>query len=308
MAEIWYRGQSTTVAPSKPGGAIHDFGDGMYLTDSREVAEMYARTRVAEGGGQAEVLTINIERSELGRVLDLNNDPRWQQFLRHPQVPGRPDLTPENLIKMANENYGRFFEQFVRENKIRINEYDAVIGAEFVRGGSQLAILHKDGLPSPLAIKIRGRLRPVDRLSVAPEPLVTTVPGRNLVQQTRMQGIVGNKAAMALLGQLLGIAIQSLGDAAIRRRVQNELTTTHAKAIERILARGEGVLVIISMQEWIQPDDNDMRARNLLSVSVQGGSTQEAALQTWRSMARLLPGPAEGWRAFEQYAWIDPSH
>ena len=112
---------------------------------------------------------------------------------------------------------------------------------------------------------------------------------------------------MALLGQLLGVAIQSLGDAAIRRRVQNELTTTHAKAIERILARGEGVLVIISMQEWIQADDNDMRARNLLSVSVQGGCTQEAALQTWRSMARLLPGPAKGWRAFEQYAWIDPS-
>jgi hypothetical protein len=162
MAEIWYRGQSSTVAPSKPGGSIHDFGDGMYLTDSREVAEQYARTRVAYGGGQPEVFTINIERGELGNVLDLNSDPRWQQFLRNPQVPGRPELTPENLIKMANENYGRFFEHFVRENKIRIKEYDAVIGPEFVRGGSQLAILHKDGRPSPLAIKIRGRLRPVD--------------------------------------------------------------------------------------------------------------------------------------------------
>jgi hypothetical protein len=62
---------------------------------------------------------------------------------------------------MANENYGRFFEQFVRVNKIRIKEYDAVIGPECVRGGSQLAILHEDGRPSPLAIKIRGRLRPV---------------------------------------------------------------------------------------------------------------------------------------------------
>jgi len=161
MAEIWYRGQSNTVAPSKPGGSIHDFGDGMYLTDSREVAEQYARTRVAYGGGQPEVLSINIERSELGRVLDLNSDPRWQQFLRTPQVPGNPDMTPEKLIRMANENYGRFFEQFVRANKIRIKEYDAVIGPEFVRGGSQLAILHEDGRPSSLAIKIRSRLRPV---------------------------------------------------------------------------------------------------------------------------------------------------
>ncbi len=151
MAEIWYRGQSNTVAPSEPGGSIHDFGDGMYLTDSREVAEQYARTRVEDGGGQPEVLTINIERSELGKVLDLSSDPRWQRFLSHPQVPGRPDLTPENLIKMANENYGRFFEQFVRKNKIRIKEYDAVIGPEFVRGGTQLAILHKNDGPSPLA-------------------------------------------------------------------------------------------------------------------------------------------------------------
>ena len=40
-------------------------------------------------------------------------------------------------------------------------ENNAVIGPGYVRGGSQLAMLHEDGGPSPLAIKIRGRLQPV---------------------------------------------------------------------------------------------------------------------------------------------------
>jgi hypothetical protein len=134
----------------------------LYLTDSKAVAELYAKTRVALGGGQPRVLTIEITRAELGRVLDLNSDPRWPQFLRAPQIPRRPDLTPENLIRRANENYSRFFDQFVAQNKIPIEEYNAVIGPEFVRGATQLAVLHKNGQPSRLSIEIRTRLRPVD--------------------------------------------------------------------------------------------------------------------------------------------------
>ncbi|MBI3681949.1 MAG: hypothetical protein HY235_16325 [Acidobacteria bacterium] len=298
MAETWYRGQSSSVAPAQPGGHIHDFGDGMYLTNSLSMAEEYARTRTANGGGAAEVLTVTLERAELGRLLDLNSDPRWQQFLRRQQLPG---VTTEQLIRQANENYGRFFDGFVQENNIRIQDYDAVIGPEFVRNGTQLCIRHRGGQPSQLAVQVRGRLQPV-----AAAPAMPVAPGQALVQQSRVQGIVGNQAAMALLGQLLSGAIQSLGDIGTRREVQRRLQTTHAAAIQNILARGDGVLVIIAMQEWIIPDFNGNRARGLLSVYVEGGPTQTAALASWRNTPKLLQGPPLGWRRYEQYAWIDP--
>lgn len=295
------------MVPSKPGGAIYDFGDGVYLTSSKDVAELYARTRVSGGGGQPQVLKVEIDRAELGRVLDLSNDPRWNRFLRQPAIPGMPDRTPEALIRMANENYGRFFEQFIQQNNIRIQEYDAVIGPEFVRGGSQLCMLNRNGQPSPLAARISTRLQPIEPLVPDNESNVPTVPGRNLMQQSRIQGIVGNQAAMALLGQLLGAGIQFIGDIGIRRQVQQKLVNTHAKGIQAILSRGEGVLVIISMEEWEQPDFNRMRARMLLDVYIEGGPTQAIALKNWRRIPRLLKGPAKGWRSFEQYVWIDPS-
>ncbi len=192
MAETWYRGQSTTVEPSSPGGSIHDFGDGVYLTNSKAVAELYAQTRVAHGGGQPEVLTITLGRNELGRVLDLNVDPRWQQFLRTPQIPNKPDTAPENLIRMANENYGRFFEQFTRQNNIRLQNYEAVIGPEFVRGGTQLCILNRNGQASPLGLQIRARLQPVQSSPGPQDQSIPIVPVRSLVQQSRVQGIVGD--------------------------------------------------------------------------------------------------------------------
>jgi hypothetical protein len=318
MGDTWYRGQSSTVAPSKAGGSIHDFGDGTYLTNSKEVAETYASTR-AKSGGQAQVLTIHLERADLGRVLDLHKDPRWERFLQKPLVPNLPHTTPERLIKGANENYGRFFMDFVRQNNISLKNYDAVIGPEFVRGGSQLCLLHRDGQPSALAVQIRLRLQPVGApavpapASAAPKPRVEMMktqpplPESLLVNQSRARGVVGNQAAMAVVGQLIGGAIQSLGDIGIRRRVESELRTTHAGAIERILGSGQGVLVIMRMQEWNIPDFSGNRARALIGVSVQGGESEDDALYRWRATPRLLAGPANGWRSFEQYAWMGPA-
>ena len=49
--ETWFRGEGAGVAPGKPGGSSHDFGDGMYLTDRQNVAEVYAARRAAGAGG-----------------------------------------------------------------------------------------------------------------------------------------------------------------------------------------------------------------------------------------------------------------
>ncbi len=118
--------------------------------------------------------------------------------------------------------------------------------------------------------------------------------------------VIQNQDLMAIFGQLLGAGLQWIGDIGIQRNVENELKTTHAKSIAASFSRGEGVLVIIHLQEWAQEDFNGMRARSLLGVSIQGGANQKAALDTWQRQPRLLKGPAEGWRAFDQYSWIDP--
>jgi hypothetical protein len=136
-------------------------------------------------------------------------------------------------------------------------------------------------------------------------PAVQVLPGANLAQQSRLRGIVGNQAAMALLGQLLGSAIQGIGDLGIQRNIQEQLRTTHAAAIDQYLSQGYGVLIIIRMQEWETPDFNGMRGRGLLGVHVEGGPTQAAALNKWRQR-KFLQGPPEGWRTYEEYSWIDP--
>lgn len=306
MAEVWYRGQSDPHKPARPGGSIHDFGDGLYMTDSRQVADQYADTRAKANGGRPVVLVLHVERSDLGRVLDLTNDPRWKRFLETPQIPGRPASTPGRLIKLANENYGRFFQNFVRQNHIRLQSYDAVLGPEFVRGGNQLCILHPRGAPSSISVRLQAVMRPVGVPAVN-GARVEWVPGSRLVAQATRQGIVGNQAAMAVIGQMVGGAIQSIGDAGIRWRVEKALKTTHAPAIERILAGGGGVLVVIRMQEWRIPDWNGQRARSLIGVSVEGGRTEAEALNAWRGTPRIMQGPGLGWRYYEQYAWIDPS-
>jgi hypothetical protein len=139
-----------------------------------------------------------------------------------------------------------------------------------------------------------------------PPPVPGGVPSGRLGWGSRVRSIAGNQAAMAALGVMLGELIQSLGDIGIRRKVQEKLGTTYAKYIEQAFARGEGVLVIVRIQEWDASNYNDQRARSLLAVYVESGPNQAAALANWRGQPRLLQGPAEGWRAYEQYAWIAP--
>jgi hypothetical protein len=158
----WFRGEGVGVAPSKPGGALHDFGDGLYLTDSEDVAALYAKTRAA--GTEPRVLEVNISSSDLGVVLDLTGDSRWMKFMTRPMVQGstNPHLSKSRLdyLKIKHELYHDFFEEFVRENKINMGSYDSVIGPEYVRGGKQLCILSKNGLQSGIGVRIRNRLRP----------------------------------------------------------------------------------------------------------------------------------------------------
>jgi hypothetical protein len=309
---LWYRGESTNAPPAKAGGHLHDFGEAVYFTSQKAVAEKYADVRVHTSGGTVKVYEVAIQRAELGRVLDLTNDPRWRSFMNTPLIPGRMDRTPEKLIRLANENYASFFQQFLQRHKIDIRQYDAVVGPEFVRGGNQLALLHKNGQPSQIAVRIRAAMVPVGGVQpsgkVAPVNLsIPSIPGDIFVPKSTARRIAGNQGAVAAAGVALGAGIQRLGDYGIQRHIESELTTTHVETIRAILARGQGVLVIINLQEWERPNDIGMRARTFLAMYLQGGSTQADALQQWDSQPRLLQGPPKGWRIMTQHLWIEPN-
>jgi hypothetical protein len=162
--ETWYRGEGAGVPPAKPGGHLHDLGDGMYLSDTEDVAWQYAKTRANKQASDYRVLEVTIDRQSLGRVLDLTTDPRWSKFMREPMVPGskNPALMKSrwDYVRGQNELYGQFFKEFCRANSIDLRSYDAVIGPEYVRGGKQMVILHHDGQPTKLSLRIRALLRP----------------------------------------------------------------------------------------------------------------------------------------------------
>jgi hypothetical protein len=121
----------------------------MYLTNTREGAVKYSELRTTDPAARR-VYSVQIDLSKL-RVLDLTKDPRWLKDLK----------VIEPHLKGANENYGRAFQNFLRVNKIDLNQYDVVIGADYQRGGTQMCVLDKNGAPTPLNAKLRKSFQPV---------------------------------------------------------------------------------------------------------------------------------------------------
>jgi hypothetical protein len=124
---------------------------------------MYAKMR-APLPEDLRVWQVTVDRSTLGSVLDLSADARWAQFINEPLVPGsrNPNLLKSRLffLRTQNELYGQYFEEFLKVNNLDIKTYDAVVGPEYVRGGKQICLLNKNGIPTPLQERIRGLLRP----------------------------------------------------------------------------------------------------------------------------------------------------
>lgn len=334
MSGEWFRGESTQWSPPKAGANIHDFGDGLYFADTRAVAATYASTRCSKDGGDAQVFSAVFRSGELGRVLDLyGNQPvgknrtpireAWNTYLATPLIPGRPELAPIVRIKAQNEAYHTFFQEFLRTHGLKLSDYDAVIGPEFVRGGKQLAILAR-GESSSIAKLARARMSLIGPGAIvnstsSPQIKASVVrrrfsglrrdatPVDMTASNSRMVGALRSKAAVEMLGQLLGSAIQALGDWGIQRQIEEKLSGDHAENIATWTEQGLGVLVIIRIQEWEREDFNGQRARMLLGISLQPSQSEAEALRQWHGQPRLMQGPARGWRAFERYAWIDPS-
>jgi hypothetical protein len=124
--------------------------------------------------------------------------------------------------------------------------------------------------------------------------------------QPKWRSIVGNQDVAAAIGSALGGLAVALGEILIEREVQRRLRNELARSVRNILARGDGVLVIIALQEWEVPDFQGRRARGLLDVYVEGGPNEQTARRTWENTPHLLKGAPTGWRVFTQYGWVPP--
>src|SRR5580704_16549455 len=129
--ERWFRGEAVGVEPSRPGGDLHDYGDGFYLTDREDVANVYAQKRSFDPS-KYRILTATIDRSSRGNVLDLTMDSRWQLFMT--ETKSMRGVTRLSLATTVHERFGQIFDEFIRTNKIDLNMYDAVIGPEYNLG------------------------------------------------------------------------------------------------------------------------------------------------------------------------------
>jgi hypothetical protein len=313
MAETWYRGEADGVTPSRPGGDPHDFGDGLYFTSDVDVAKLYANTRANGNIQLTRVYEVDIDHAQLGRVLNLTNNQRWAEFMKEQVTLNGP--TNEQLIRMANENYGRFFQAFLQKEGINIRQYDSVIGPEFVRGGKQLSLLMKNGQPSRAAVDVRGDFKlifsggkEVQAISVQRTNAGSggSVPIDIPTTNSKVGRALGNQAAVAMAGVLLESLFMAIGDMGIERRVRAELQFRYSNSIARFLSQGQGVLVIVSLAQWQQPDFNGMRAKMFLTVNIEPGPTPDDAMKSWYSQPHLLPGAPAGYEAFDTYSWIAP--
>jgi hypothetical protein len=157
--EVWYRGEGVGVPPARPGGHLHDFGDGLYFSDTIEVAEVYARRR-ADALKNQRVYLVAFPQAKLGPVLDLTKDLRWSEFMLDRSDKNLLGKSRREYLAIKQELYGQFFQEFLAKHKINILDYNAVIGPEYNLGGKQLAILHKNGRPTSLQGTFRSMFRP----------------------------------------------------------------------------------------------------------------------------------------------------
>jgi len=161
---VWWRGEAVGDTPIPPDKtADHDIGDGMYLTDTKQSAVEYTMQRTSDPSARR-LYSVGIDTSQM-RVLDLTTDARWLKDIN----------MVEPSIKAANVNYGRIFKGFLEANKINLNDYDAVIGLDYLKGGKQICILYKNGAPTRYYTLIRssfvsesvGTEQPMDSNSIA---------------------------------------------------------------------------------------------------------------------------------------------
>jgi Domain of unknown function (DUF4157) len=134
---MWYRGEVEGVPAAKDvstgRGVVHDLGEGKYFSDSVEAAKEYSEIR-AHGKATAvrRVIGGQIDPAKLGKVLDLTKDPA---FMRH------FEFTKKGLPRgVSGEPYRNIFENYLKQKRMKIEDFKIIIGPEGVRSGKQMCV------------------------------------------------------------------------------------------------------------------------------------------------------------------------
>ena len=211
----WYRGEGVDVTPSADGQHDHDLTDGVYYTNQVKVAETYAAER-SPAVQNRRVYKVQIDTASL-RVLDLTNNAEWKKFMSTKLSSG---MTPDEQLRLqaASKVYQGYFKTFLVLNKIKLDDFDVVIGTEYRLGGNQLCVLNKGGTTSPLAIRLRSSLVPLGTAAVPARPSGTLQFGGKIGKGMK---IAGQAIAPALL-QAAIVALIDLILGPIRNKMRRE--------------------------------------------------------------------------------------
>ncbi|MEZ5426664.1 MAG: hypothetical protein R2747_10390 [Pyrinomonadaceae bacterium] len=236
MSSNWFRGEGVDVVPAKAGTVDNDIGDGMYLTDQLEVAKQYARERSPNPDNQR-VYKIAVSPGEM-KVLDLTTDARWKKHMSFPMPPTDSSgkwSTPEDQLRNfpSSKLYKQHFENFIKANRINLNDYDAVMGFEYRSGGKQMCILFKNNQPSPMQGRLRLRFVPIGSVPTPSSPVGSLRFGGKIGPGLKIAG--GTLAVMAvqfLLGWLLGKLIEKQQEESVKRQMDG-LRPTIESAVKK---------------------------------------------------------------------------
>jgi hypothetical protein len=167
---VLYRGTTYRFISGRSRN-IHDLGDGVYMTYDADLAVLYAQERrvaaqATDPGAPGIVLRVEAETSEMGRVLDFYYDRAlrsdWETFVA--RQPGGDIVLRGGPAEMYNGH----FQNWLRSRGTSLDDFDVIIGPEYIRGGSQVCI-RNEGIAERL-------LNRADEWARAHEPVTPAYP------------------------------------------------------------------------------------------------------------------------------------
>ncbi|MBH5385849.1 hypothetical protein [Bradyrhizobium diversitatis] len=236
----WYRG--IAVAGSGPSSTdVHDLGPGTYFTDTSGVAKDYAKFRSTDSKWTARpaVLYGNFAEGSLGPVLDLTSGPdgqAWRQFEETSYV----GMTNRQIMKTNPERYGPMFKEWVAQRGLNLNQYAAIVGPEYLRGGRQLCIRNPEVADRVIASMVGQSVYAPP--PVLPNAISLTYSGRGQANGHIMV------AVFAVVDAAANYFNQKFQEAAIHRVVKQDLQSIRDWQAKH---PGDGALIAITFRRTV---------------------------------------------------------
>jgi hypothetical protein len=319
VEENWYHGyaEHENATHAADGSVVHDLGDGRYLSDSLEVANVYANRRASavEDPGARRVMERRFDPYKLGRVLDLTEEP---EFMNIYNVVSRG-------IKVSGEPYRNILDGFLQRKGLKLEAFDFIIGPEGPLGGRQINVRNpeiakqiwaglKPGKPgggNPGGVEVEPPAVPAEAPPTAEAPAQSArAGGGQLVGAVKTLGplLLGaiNSYLMSSEDAKLvpGRVERALADQAVQRRSE-DLVDARRLGIARAQRHGADVFITVrirltftnGIQDRMDVADPELTDRNQTAATAPIRMSDDPILGTETSVgwftSSLLLSPVE---------------